>query len=137
MEAEFEVQRTVKRAELTAFLCFLKRVIGPIKVHVDNKGIIDGLEQVGTKEYGRMIKRIRSLKLAGSRLRRQETEESREKSIRGFLNKFEMEVLRRKKDWGISSEKMCCLTEEGCLREKVTLLENISLCMKKISRAAG
>ena len=42
-EAEFEVQRTVKRAELTAFLCLLKRVIGPIKVDVDNKGIVDGL----------------------------------------------------------------------------------------------
>ena len=45
MEAEFEVQRTIKRAELelTAFLCLLKKVIGPIEVHVDNKGIIDGL----------------------------------------------------------------------------------------------
>ena len=43
MEAEFEVQRTMKRAELTAFLCLLKNVIGPIKVHVDNKGIVDGL----------------------------------------------------------------------------------------------
>ena len=43
MEAELEVQRTTKRAELTAFLCFLKKVIGPNKLHVDNKGIIDGL----------------------------------------------------------------------------------------------
>ena len=43
IEAEHEVQRTIKRAELTAFLCHLKRVIGSIKVHVDNKGIIDGL----------------------------------------------------------------------------------------------
>ena len=43
MEAELEVQRTIKRAELTAFLCLLKKVIGPIQVHVDNKGIIDGL----------------------------------------------------------------------------------------------
>ena len=42
MEAEFEVQRTIKRAELTAFLCLLKDVVGPIKVHVDNKGILDG-----------------------------------------------------------------------------------------------
>ena len=41
MEAAFEVRRTMKRAELTAFVCLLKRVIGPIKVHVDNKGIID------------------------------------------------------------------------------------------------
>ena len=43
MEAEFEVQCTIKRAELTAFLCLLKKVIGPIMVHVDNKGITHGL----------------------------------------------------------------------------------------------
>ena len=43
MEAELEVQRTIKRAELAALLCLLIQVIGPIKVHVDNKGIIDGL----------------------------------------------------------------------------------------------
>ena len=43
MEAELEVQRTIKRAELTAFPCLLKKVIGPTKVCVDNKGIIDGL----------------------------------------------------------------------------------------------
>ena len=42
VEAEFEVQRTIKRAELTAFLCLLRKVCGPIKVHVDNKGTIDG-----------------------------------------------------------------------------------------------
>ena len=45
MEAELEVQRTIKRAELTAFLCLLKKVIGPMKVHVHNKGIIDGLRR--------------------------------------------------------------------------------------------
>ena len=44
-EAEFEVQRTVKRAELTAFSCLLNRVIGPIKVYVDIKGSIDGLRR--------------------------------------------------------------------------------------------
>ena len=43
MEAEYEVQRTIKRAELTAFLCLLRKACGPTKVHVDNKGIIDGL----------------------------------------------------------------------------------------------
>ena len=43
MEAEFEVQRTLQRAGLTAFFCLLKMVIGPIKVHDDNKGIVDGL----------------------------------------------------------------------------------------------
>ena len=45
VEAEYEVQRTIKRAEMTAFLCLLRKVIGPIKVHVDNKGIIDGLRK--------------------------------------------------------------------------------------------
>ena len=45
MEAEFEVQRTIKREEMTAFLCFLRKVCGPIKVHVDNKGTIDGLQR--------------------------------------------------------------------------------------------
>ena len=43
MEAEFGVQRTIKRAELTGCLCLLEKVIGPIKVHVDNKGIVDWL----------------------------------------------------------------------------------------------
>ena len=42
MEAELEVQRTIRRAVLTAFFCLLKKVTGPIKVHVDNKGIVDG-----------------------------------------------------------------------------------------------
>ena len=45
VEAECEVQRTIKRAKLTAFLCLLRKVSGPIKVHVDNKGIIDGLRK--------------------------------------------------------------------------------------------
>ena len=42
VDAELEVQRTTKRAELTAFLCLLKKVIGSTKVHVDNKGIMTG-----------------------------------------------------------------------------------------------
>ena len=45
VKAELEVQRTIKRAELTAFLCLFTRVIGPVRVHVDNKGIIDGLRK--------------------------------------------------------------------------------------------
>ena len=49
LEVEFEVRRTIKRAELTVFLCFLRKVCGPIKVHVDNKGVIDGLRK-GEKE---------------------------------------------------------------------------------------
>ena len=43
MEAELEVHREIERAELTAFLCLLKKVIGPVKGHVDNKGILDVL----------------------------------------------------------------------------------------------
>ena len=43
MDGELEVQSTIKRAELMAFLCLLMKVIGPIHVHVDNKGIRDGL----------------------------------------------------------------------------------------------
>ena len=46
MEAEYEVQRTM---ELTAFLCLLRKVCGPIKVHVDNKGIFDGLRKAESK----------------------------------------------------------------------------------------
>ena len=37
---ESEVQRTIKRAKLTAFLLHLTKAIGPTMVHVDNKGII-------------------------------------------------------------------------------------------------
>ena len=43
LDAELEVQRTIKRAELTSFLCLLRKAIGPTVVHVDNKVIIDGL----------------------------------------------------------------------------------------------
>ena len=43
-EAELEVQRTMKRAELTAFLCLLKKKSDwTHEVQVDNEGIIDGL----------------------------------------------------------------------------------------------
>ena len=45
MEAEFEVQRTIKRAELTAFFCLLRKERGPIKIHVDKKGIIDWIRR--------------------------------------------------------------------------------------------
>ena len=40
---EAELQRNIKRAELTAFRCLVKKVIGPKKIHADNKGIFDGL----------------------------------------------------------------------------------------------
>ena len=43
LDSELEVQRTIKRAELTAFLCFLRRAIGPSMVLVANKGSIEGM----------------------------------------------------------------------------------------------
>ena len=43
LDAELEVRRTIERAELTAFLCLLRRAISLAMVHVDKKGIIDGL----------------------------------------------------------------------------------------------
>ena len=42
LDAELAVQRTIHRAELTAFLCLLKTAIGLTMVHVDDKGISDG-----------------------------------------------------------------------------------------------
>ena len=44
LDAEFEVQHTIKRAELTAsFLRPQKAQFWSYTAHVDNKGIIDGL----------------------------------------------------------------------------------------------
>ena len=43
LDAELEVQRTIKRTELTAFLCLFRKAIGPTMVHVYNRGMIDGL----------------------------------------------------------------------------------------------
>ena len=34
LDAELEVQHTIQRAELTAFLCLLRKAIGPMMVHV-------------------------------------------------------------------------------------------------------
>ena len=36
---------TINRVELTAFHCLLRRIVGPITAHVDDKGIIDGLRR--------------------------------------------------------------------------------------------
>ena len=43
LDAELEVQRTIKRAELTTLLCLLRKAIGRTLVHVGNTGIINGL----------------------------------------------------------------------------------------------
>ena len=43
LDSELEVQRTIKRAQLTAFLCLFRRIIGLTTVHIDNRGITHGL----------------------------------------------------------------------------------------------
>ena len=43
LDAELEVQRAIKTEELTAFPCLLQKAIGLTVVHVDYKGVIDGL----------------------------------------------------------------------------------------------
>ena len=48
LDAELEVQRTIKRAEVTALLCLLTAIIG----HGDNKGIINGLWRGEMKRIG-------------------------------------------------------------------------------------
>ena len=54
-DAELEEQRTIKRAELTAFVCLL-RLFGPTTGHVENRGIIDGLWRGETKCIGAKAK---------------------------------------------------------------------------------
>ena len=48
-ECELEVQRPIKRAELTAFLCLLGVIIGPTTAHVDNKGLVHWSESEGRR----------------------------------------------------------------------------------------
>ena len=43
LDPDLELQRTIKRADLTAFIRHFGRVVGPTTDHVDNKGIINGL----------------------------------------------------------------------------------------------
>ena len=46
------IQRTIKRGESAAFLCFVRKGNGPTMVHVDNKGINDGLWRGETRCIG-------------------------------------------------------------------------------------
>ena len=55
MESACEVQRTIKSAELTAFLCLLKKVIGPTKVYVGNKGLLMGC---GEEQGNALIRKL-------------------------------------------------------------------------------
>ena len=42
LDAELDVQRTIKRAEFTAFLCLFGTIVGTTTAPVDDKGLIDG-----------------------------------------------------------------------------------------------
>ena len=50
------MERTIERAELTAFFCLLTRIVGPTTAQVDNKGIIDGLWRGEVKCVGPQAK---------------------------------------------------------------------------------
>ena len=43
LDPDLELQRTIKMAELTAFIRHFRRRVGPTTAHVENKGIINGL----------------------------------------------------------------------------------------------
>ena len=91
MEAEFEVQRTIKRAELTAFFALLKKVIGPIKIHVGNKGTIDGSRK-GEKEcfsqeremqtYGKIWEELHGVAERGNQKRKEKCRSLRSLSLK-------------------------------------------------------
>ena len=42
LDAELEVERTIKSAELTFLVCLLCKAFGPNTDHVDNRGIMMG-----------------------------------------------------------------------------------------------
>ena len=42
-DAQLEVPRTIKRVEVTAFLCLRRKAFGPTMANIDHEGIIDGL----------------------------------------------------------------------------------------------
>ena len=56
VEADLKVQRTMKRAEWTAFCCLFRKIIGPKTAHADSKRIIDGLSKTEMKCNGQKTK---------------------------------------------------------------------------------
>ena len=44
-DAKLEAQRTIKRAELTAYLCLARKAIGPTMVHVDGSSMCCAAEK--------------------------------------------------------------------------------------------
>ena len=95
-------------------------------------------EQAGTKEHGKMSKHIQVLedgRVPAKEARDWKIEGQKRKITRKgkTLNEFEMGgFMAQKGPYNLAREK-CSRTEERCLRKKVTLLESIRRCMKKIS----
>ena len=59
LDAELEVQRTTRRAELTAFVYLLRVIIGPTTAHVDNTGkgwTVEGKNEQSQRGQGRNLK---------------------------------------------------------------------------------
>ena len=89
-------------------------------------------EQVGTREYGKMLKRSQVLEDGRVPAEEARNTELREKSVRGFQISLKRKVSWRTKDCGISLEKMCCRT--GALpEEEGDVLREQKACMKKNS----
>ena len=98
------------------------------------------LEQVGTKEYCKMLKRIQVLedgRVLAKEARHWNIEGQKRRTTRKeyqrLLNKFEMEGFMAHKGLWNLAEVICCRIEESGLREKVMSLESIRPCMKKTS----
>ena len=97
-------------------------------------------QQVGTKEHGKMLKRIQVLedgRVPAKEATKWEIERQKrvnhEKRVQKLLNKFEMEGFMAQKDCGISQETKLCKTEVPCPGKKATPLENTRQCTKRIS----
>ena len=93
MGGELEVQRTIKRAELTTFLYFLRKANGPTVVHVGNKGIIDELWRGETSCIGPKAKDADLWILIYEELHRVHQEESSVEVKKKEMTLFETVVI--------------------------------------------
>ena len=102
-------------------------------------------EQVGTKEYGKILKRIQTLedgrvpaKEAENRKIEGQKRRISRKENKILSNEFEMGGFRAQKGlWNLARERKCCRTEEHCQRRTETLSESTRRCTKRTSRAVG
>ena len=101
-------------------------------------------EQMGTKEFGKMLKLIQTLegrvpakKAKDWRIDEKKKIISRQEHQR-LVNKFEMEGLMAQKVlWNLAKEKIMKERGESCQMKKVILQENTALCTRKSFGATG